>query len=67
MADSIANILMQITGESSGADVTLENLLAKLHAFGHTEAAAEADVSIQNASDKIASLTALWRGSGLPR
>lgn len=58
MADNIANILMRIGGEDDGASDTLQAFLAKLKAFGKTEATAEADVSTRAGASKLSVLEA---------
>lgn len=58
MADSIANILMQITGTSKGADDTLAAFLGKLKAFGEEEAEATADVNTGAGASKLTALGA---------
>lgn len=58
MADSIANILMQISGSSDDADDTLGAFLGKLKAFGQTEATAEADVRTGAGATKLTALAA---------
>ncbi len=56
MADSIANILMRLTGEDDDATDTLERFYAKLKAFGETEAEAEADVNIGDGELRLLAL-----------
>lgn len=58
MADNVANILMRLGGEDDGASDTLEAFLAKLKAFGKTEATAEADVSVGAGASKLSALEA---------
>ena len=64
MADSIANILMRLTGESDDAESTLENFLRKVQAFGKTEATAEADVKVGKGELVLLSLIAQLKSFG---